>query len=416
MTNDLEKLISSAMVIIQANGGIRVNGKVASLRTREYTEQAIKESCRRLHRLGFYLASVEGLQAKHIEALVRDWHRQGLSNKTMQNQFSRLRIFCGWLGRSGLIKDGGVPAYLPEVAPSELKVSTIAAKSKSWTENGIDIAAKIKAAKLEDLRHGHMLLLGVAFGLRKKEMLRIKLWRADKGHCLDIDGSVAKNGRFRSIPLEEGPFGVAQRWVLDEAKKVCGKYEPMGWPGLTIKQAENRYYHRMKRLGITRFDAGVTGHGLRAEYAENLLLLRGLMPPTLGGAIDQMSKVDRDPIIIDSQRKLGHNIPDKAAAYFGTFRNQRHVDGIGGRIGSVILVDSDNDIFAMVYANPAPIQLADKTYKIKTTEERNNTAVTVVVEQQGAENKNFSLVEFVENWPALSEKVRRQLVLVGLGE
>ena len=261
-----------------------------------------------------------------------------------------------------------------------------------------------------------MLILGLAFGLRKKEMLRIKPWRADKGHTLDIDGSVAKNGRFRSIPIELGPFGVAQRWALDEAKKVCARSETLGWPKLSYKQSENRYYHLMSKLGMTKFDAGVTGHGTRAEFAENLLLLNTLMPPTLGGSVDQLTKQERKDILTSTQQKMGHNELHAAAAYFGTFRNFKHVDGLGGRIGTVLLVDALKDMFALVYANPAPIKLQDGSYKIRTQEERLNTAITVVVEQPGETDQKFSLNEFVDQWPSMSEKVHRQLVIVGFGQ
>ena len=416
MKNDLDKLIASVNLAVRTKGSERVNGKVASLRTQEFTCQVMRESSRRLHKLGFYLADISGLQDKHIKALVSDWHQQGLSNKTIQNQFSRIKIFCGWIGLGHLIRAGGVPGYLPEVEAKTLRVSTVADASKSWSMNGIDIPDKIRQARLQDQRHAHMLLLGIAFGLRKKEMLRIKLWKSDKGNTLDIDGSVAKNGRFRSIGLEAGAFGAAQRWALDEAKKVCGKSETLGWPGLSIKQAENRYYHFNKKLGLTKFDCGATGHGVRAEYAENLLLLRGLMPPTLGGSVAQMSKVERDDILLDTQNKMGHGDLHTASAYFGSFRNYRHVDGLGGRIGTVILVDSEKDIFALLYANPAPSQMQDGSYKIKTTDERNNTQVTVVVEAEGMDNQQMSVLEFTQKWESLTIKVHRQLVLVGLGE
>ena len=129
----------------------------------------------------------------------------------------------------------------------------------------------------QDERHGNMLRLILAFGLRKKEVLRIKLWSADKGRSLDIEGPVAKNGKFRSEPIDETTeYGKFQRWCLDQAKKMCGKYKEFGWPGLEYKQSENRYYHFMKCIGATKADIGVVGHGLRAEFFENQAMLRGM--------------------------------------------------------------------------------------------------------------------------------------------
>ena len=174
----LDRLIGSANAVIRANAGARVNGKIASNRTQEYSQQVMGESCRRLHRLGYYLEDIKGLGEKHIEALVKDWHRQKLSNKTMQNQYSRVKIFCGWLGKPGIVdKSGiGVAAYLPDVPVTDFKVKTFTEKSKSWTGKGVDVIKKLQEVMENDQRHGHMLLLALAFGLRKKEQLLMKLW------------------------------------------------------------------------------------------------------------------------------------------------------------------------------------------------------------------------------------------------
>ena len=144
----LDRLIGSVNAVIRENAGARVNGKIASNRTQEYSQQVMGESCRRLHRLGYYLEDIKGLSEKHVQALVKDWHKNGLSNKTMQNQYSRVKIFCGWLGKPGIVdKSGvGVSAYLPEVDATELKVRTYTETSKSWSGNGIDVTKKIEEA------------------------------------------------------------------------------------------------------------------------------------------------------------------------------------------------------------------------------------------------------------------------------
>ena len=61
----LEKLIESADRVVQENAGQRVNGKVASFRTQEYSKQFMRETCRRLHGLGFYITDIRGLGEKH---------------------------------------------------------------------------------------------------------------------------------------------------------------------------------------------------------------------------------------------------------------------------------------------------------------------------------------------------------------
>ena len=378
----LTALVTSAERVIDKNGLIRVNGKVASIRTVEFSRQVVRESCRRLHTLGYYIIDINSLKEKHIDALVRDWHEKGLSNKTMQNQLSRLRIFAGWLGKLEIIKAGGLPAYLPEVEKATLKVKTFTETSKSWTGNGVNLVSVLKQARLEDLRLYSMLLLGVSFGLRKKEMLRIKPWRADAGNELRIDGSVAKNG----------------------------------WPELTYKQSENRFYKLMIKLGITKIDSGVSAHGLRAEFAENLSLIMGLVPPSLGGEIDQMAKDQRKAITDAVSDQLGHDMEHTISAYFSSFRPVAHVNGIGRQIGSTLIVDSDKDIFATVNVNPVPVRSAEGGYRIQTKNERSQTTITCVLEVPWVEHEHMDVAAFVERFPRLSEKVRRILVMAGLGE
>ena len=67
----LHRLIETANAVVRSHAGLRVNGKVASHRTQEYAEQVIGETCRRLHKLGFYLENIEGLSEKHIVTLIR---------------------------------------------------------------------------------------------------------------------------------------------------------------------------------------------------------------------------------------------------------------------------------------------------------------------------------------------------------
>ena len=378
---NLAILIKSVDRVMDASGAKRVNGKIASIRTVEITKQVLRETCRRLHGLGFYITDIESLKEKHIEAIVKDWHKSGLSNKTIQNQLSRLRVFAGWLGKSEIIKAGGIPEYLPEVDPKELKVKTFTERSKSWTGNGLDLIKIIGEAKKESGRLYAMLLLSVSFGLRKKEMLRIKPWSADAGNELRIDGSVAKNGRFRSIPINtQEPYGKFQRWCLDQAKLMCSRSETLGWPELTYKQSANRFSHHMSKLGITKIEQGVSAHGLRAEYAENMSMILGLVPPALGGDIDQMARSERVAITNAVSKLVGHDNDHTISSYLSTFRPVANTGGIGPQVGSTLVINLDKNMFATVHANPIPIRAKDGTYRLQSKEERSATAITCVLE------------------------------------
>lgn len=419
MSEKLDRLVASAKAVVRANAEVRVLIKKgtdgsASNRTQEISEQVICETCRRLHRLGFYIDDVQRLTRKHIDAVVQSWYSEKKARTTIQNQFSRLKIFCNWMGKGGLVSSKGAGGHLPGVDPAELKVKTYTEKSLSWSGNGVNVCAKIDEALIQDFRHGNMLRMSLAFGLRKKEDLKIKLWRADKGHCLEIDGSVAKNGKFRSIPIDTTTdYGRWQRWILDEAKKICKRYDALGWPGRTFKQNENRYYHFNRRLGITKIDLGVVGHGLRAEFFENQAMLRGLLPLCLGGARDQLDKPTIERINLEVSQLGGHDDTHTIGAYYGSLRKLPKADGRGERVGG-IAVDGTPDLIAGIYINPPVILAADGSYRIKPEVERKQTEVTVVREQIGVRPENLTLREFLDIYPSMTTQIEALLARVGL--
>lgn len=196
-----------------------------------------------------------------------------------------------------------------------------------------------------------MLLLELTFGLRLKEVLGIKPWEADKGRYLSIDGNIAKGGRPRIIIIEENAVGAFQRKELDYVKKQCGRKESLCWPGRTMVQARAYYYHLMRKHGLTKAELGVTGHGLRAEYAENEALRQGLLPPSLGGTRHQLPKEQMQEISQRVSNNLGHNDLHTIGAYYGSFRKAKA--HIWTRTGSVVL---DEDRLATVFTDPPLIE------------------------------------------------------------
>jgi integrase len=335
-TSKLNRLIASANAVIDTKGTIRTNGKPASLRTVKLTREALNSTCRRLHKMGFYLEDIQGLSAKHIDALVKNWYADKLNPKTMQNLLSRLRVFSGWINKRGIVREGGVPAFLPDVPPSELKVKTYTENSKSWTGRAVDTLKVIDNAFFEDKRLYAMLLLSVMFGLRRKEVLHIKPHEADRGDGIHIDSHIAKGGRYRFIPIfatDEDPnvkaMGMIQLKVLELAKKLCRPGEHLGWPGKTYVQNNGKYGRLMSKLEITKHELGIVGHGLRAEFSENALLLQGIVPPVLGGTGKEVGTAERKRIVRNVASVMGHNDTHTSGAYFGSFHNPLVVKAVG---------------------------------------------------------------------------------------
>jgi len=333
-------LMTKLNAILEENAHIRVNGNRASRRTATAAGETIRTHYRRLNELGYRLLDPTNLGHRHIEALCKDWHARQLSPKTMQGYLSQLRIFCGWIGKPGLVKT--INTYLPSVPAEELRVKGVAEKSKSWAEAGIDVIEKVKEAEGYDWRFGLMLLVQVAFGLRRMEAIQMKPWKVDEGDR--FCAYETKGGRPRIIYVDT-PI---QRQVLDLVKsKIRRKGDTLGWmervdgkpfkkgtKGASVIEAslaysENRYDYFMRKLGITKATSNCTGHGLRAQFAENAALLKDFIPPTLGGTPGQMDREDLNVARLQVSESLGHSRLSVTTAYYGSFGREGVLDEPG---------------------------------------------------------------------------------------
>lgn len=341
-------LLGKLNSILAEHATKRVNGKVASHGTTTAIGEALRTSFSNLHGdLGYRIQDPRNLTEKHLCALCEYWYRNELANSTIQRRLSALRIFCGWIGKGGMVKS--LPTYLPNVDPKLLKVRKVADRSKSWTENGIDVRAKITEADALDPVFGRMLRMCLAFGLRRMEVIQLKPWKSDLGSCLRVYD--AKNGRQRNIDIATHE----QRLVLDLVKTHAGsrsKTEHMGWKATergreaTLAYSIGRYNRSMAKIGITRENAMVTGHGLRAQFAENAAIIAGMIPPTLGGTGGQMAKDDLDVTRAQVSELLGHSRISITHSYYGSFgRNVKPDEANRCRtnieIGIALLVGED---------------------------------------------------------------------------
>lgn len=329
----MDLMMKSLDAYLDEHAGTRVNGNVASIETATRHGEALRAAGRRLHALGYKLTDFKNFGARHAQALCDDWHARKLAPKTIAGYLSHLKIFTERIGKNGLVKD--VYHYLPNVPKEQLRVGTAAKNSKSWHEAGIDVPAKIMEAYGLDERFGVMLSMQVAFGLRRKEVLMLKPWVVDKGDWLAL--TETKNGRHRNVFIDVPE----QRWAIDQAKAITkGKNDTLGWKerqdgrvmkGKIASQAtyiysKNHYNYLMQKLGITKEMADCTGHGLRAQFSENSALLRGLVPPTLGGTGGQMDVGDRDVIRLQASESLGHSRLSVTGAYWGSFGRNKTPD------------------------------------------------------------------------------------------
>jgi integrase len=306
--------------IMDSAGTRRVNGKVASERTQTLRKEVVNAAIRLLHELGYKILDPKNLGERHIDILVKHWwYCKRKKIKTIQNELSQLRVFCAMLGKPGMV--GTVQKYLPDVDPQLLKVRTAAQSTKSWSGHGIDLVTKFNQVDERDRRLGLMLRLELGFGLRREEVLKCNPHAQDFGHYLQVFPGMGKGGRWRNIPITSS----AQRALLDYVKERVAKNKPLGWEyseagkAVTLEQNIRRYENLMTALGFTKADAGVTGHGLRAQFAENHTLLLGLVPPTLGGDSTKVDSGDLQVVKVKVAQALGHNRHSIMNAYIGSF-------------------------------------------------------------------------------------------------
>ena len=76
-------------------------GSYGTRRARGY---ALAQAAETLHRLGYRGLRARGLKGRHIEALVEEWRRQGLSDGTMRNRLAHLRWWAMKVGKPGIVR------------------------------------------------------------------------------------------------------------------------------------------------------------------------------------------------------------------------------------------------------------------------------------------------------------------------
>lgn len=314
--------------IAAQHGSKRRDGGVAGDRTQEMTRQVLTTAFNVLHDKGYRIHEPENLGDRHLKVLVRTWYETPTAPVTMRNYLSCMKRVYDRMGKRGLIRN--LEYYLPDVHPAQLKRKTIARKSKSWTEAGIDVLAKIAQADALDERFGMMLRAMLAFGLRRKEVLKCKPWKAaeDNDRVWRIYPGEAKGGRPRIIVIETPAQKEILNFLRSKLKKgetICWSVTPRG-ERATAKWALNRYNDLMKLIGITMDQEGATGHGLRAQYAENAALIAGLIPPTLSGDGKEFGKdeIDRKRAMVSEN--LGHSRIGVTGTYYGSFSKLEKID------------------------------------------------------------------------------------------
>ena len=268
------------------------------------------------------------LSGRHVEAMLDVWVQRGLSCGTIQSYLSMLRVFVTWIGKNaGMVRP--LEVYVGGASPIARRRQA-ADHDHSWTTGGVDFAEV--RARIEEICPYVAVQLEFerCFGLRAKEARCLRPHEAavprDAARPRDVSPSSSathylrlttgtKGGRPRDVPIETG-----EQWdLLRRAQRLVGPGQHLGRPGFSLAANTSHYYRVLAKVGITKKTTGVTGHGLRHEFAnDGYHKLSGVDSPARGGAAPDRP-LDREARLAVS-RLLGHNRPQITSCYLGSPR------------------------------------------------------------------------------------------------
>lgn len=299
--------------------------KLVSALTIQQRGDRLFDCFEQLRELGYRLEDPGHLAERHVQALVSHWLTLGHSAATIQTKLSHLRVFAGWIGKHGLVR----PAAEYVTDPAEVKRVYAATTDASWTTRHIDPEAVIEHLRAFDPYVANQQLAQLRFGLRVKEAVMLRPWRADAGAALLVDDGT-KGGRPRVVPLHSQEQRDALNYLKTQVRSRNGS---LADPSLTLKQAMTRYYVVMRAACITRKGLGITSHGLRKEFANKTYFeLTGVKSPVQGGPpIDRV--VDREARLRLVEH-LGHSRESVGTAYLGAVPRSGCVEASAPESGS----------------------------------------------------------------------------------
>ena len=251
-----------------------------------------------LHDLGYRRLRATGLKGKHVEALVREWKRQGLSTGTIKNRMSHLRWWAKRIGKPNLVRSDNASYGIGE-------------RKRVANEDRSRDLPDDRLALVRDAHVRMALRLQEAFGLRREEAIKFSPSYADRGSKIVLKASWTKGGRSREIPV----LKESQRRLLDEARAFAG--------GGAMIPGHRNYKQQLEVYEKQSADAGLRRmHGLRHAYAARRYEeIAGWKPPVAGGSPMRSLKGARKRIDRDARAtisaEMGHARRDIVKAYIG---------------------------------------------------------------------------------------------------
>lgn len=315
--NEIEVLLS-ANRDKSAKSSVKVVKKVGAS-TQEKRGTNIRGFFSDLFRLKYRIETVYSLKPKHLLAVFNFLESKGQSPSVIQNKISTMRIFAGWIGKAGMVKESST--YVKDKASA--RRTTVVQEDKSWVGNGVNVVEKLAEIAAFDLAVGIWLELCWAFGMRVQEAVMFRPVVAHEAGGIWLrEGTKGDRGRF--VPIENE----RQLDVLQRAKQIAdGKTGYTGKRGKTVEQKLKRLEYVLRKFGVTLRLSQVTAHGLRHQYMhENYKLMTGIEPPVRGGDITQVDEQKLHGAKQKLMERAGHTRTSIGVAYYGSDRQHKEIE------------------------------------------------------------------------------------------
>lgn len=311
-----EFLVLARENIHRAHSQTRVSGRELSLLSQTQRMQLLLSMAVDLRRGGYSIMSPYNFAEKHVRWLVHRWVlEKQFAVGSVELRLTHLRAFCSWMRKSNMV--GTLDDYVER--PEGYVRSYIAKTDRSWEGNQIDAAAKIEEIGRTDAHVAIQLKLEAAFGLRAQESWRLRPARdtLPSGYLFVRDGT--KGGRPRQVKIEfEWQYD-----LLAEAAELAAITNPTRGsmiPALYSQEEwRRRFYAVLEKHGITKAQSGITAHGLRHQFMQQMYeRITGEPSPIKGGRV--VSQEMHLEAIQKVVKAAGHSRATKANAYLSTHK------------------------------------------------------------------------------------------------
>ena len=244
------------------------------------------------------------LKGRHVNKLLEQWRKDGISTATIKNRMSALRWWAKEINNEGAVKSN-----------VELNIERrvfVTNESKAISLENIDLS-KIDENIAQSLR------LQDSFGLRREESMKFQPEFALDGQWIDnakyivLKPTWTKGKRGRTIPISNEN----QRKELRKAYALAQKNG-----GSMIPKEKSYKAHKSNFEAVTHALGVGQTHGLRHGYAQTRYLeLMGFPCPAVGGSrsltSEEMAKDKEIRMLISEE--LGHSRINITSVYLGSW-------------------------------------------------------------------------------------------------